>query len=606
MGLLPLLSMVLAQLVPAFSELPVLDPSAQAHYVSSYDRSGGNDDGFRGTYSALYVDDRGEHVIFDARGPGTLFNLWFTSRENGRSPLGWGRLRFYFDGEDSPSIDMDADEFFSGRHPPFAAPFVYHAFQSTGGYVSYLPFPFAERLKITTERRVGFYNAYYHTYAPDRAVTSWNGEEDVSALERLWSRAGDNPNPRRPDEVVTGKSVLPSPLMPDGEPSPSTTLLHERQGAGVVTSLRFNPLFPLTPYQLQHVRLRIYWDGEDDPSVDAPLGHFFGSGLGEASVRAAPLGMSPSGAYYCYLPMPFWRSARFELVNENPTPIPEIWWEIELGDNGYAEANTGYMTARFRKEWPTTEGRDYEILDAGGRGLYLGQMMTVEPLRSEIKRWWEGDLRIRLDGKTRPVFNGTGHEDEYLGGWSNEWLMNPYSLPMHGEPITRDLTQVDFQWSAATSVYRFFVSGIPFQNGIRVTTEHGANNTANAMYSSVAYYYRRPEAMAKLDAVDAPEPSAANPLTSTFTFTLPPSGSYSHLRLRRAYDPGEIQSAELWLNDRRVGTWYDAARDEHAARAESDFLLPASGIGGLTELRFEVRAANEAWSQLGYELWGLK
>ena len=94
-----------------FAEYPRLRSDTQAHYVSSYDRTGGNDDGFDGTYSALYVDESGEHVIFDVKGPGMLYNLWFTSRMNGRSPLGWGRIKFYFDDEASPRIDMDVDDF---------------------------------------------------------------------------------------------------------------------------------------------------------------------------------------------------------------------------------------------------------------------------------------------------------------------------------------------------------------------------------------------------------------------------------------------------------------------------------------------------------------
>ena len=348
----------------------------------------------------------------------------------------WGRIKFYFDDEETPRIDMDADELFSGRHAPFKPPFVYHAFQSTGGYVSYLPYPFQGRLEITTEHRVGFYNAYYHTYAPDRVVETWTGKEDLSALERTWTRVGEPPGRQGDVELVSGRVSLDAPAMPDGEPVPSRKVLLDLNRSGVITSLRFSPLFPLTAYQLQHIVLRISWDGEDVPSVDAPLGSFFGSGLGEASVRAAPLGMSPSGPYYCYLPMPFWRQARIELVNENPEKTPEIWWEASIAANDYPEEETGYFNARYRREWPTREGEDYRLVEAEGRGTYVGQVMTVEPLRAEIKRWWEGDLRIYLDGQSYPAFHGTGHEDEYLGGWSNEWLMNPYSLPMHGEPKT--------------------------------------------------------------------------------------------------------------------------------------------------------------------------
>jgi hypothetical protein len=190
--------------------------------------------------------------------------------------------------------------------------------------------------------------------------------------------------------------------------------------------------------------------------------------------------------------MPFWEGFEIELVNENPKATPDLWWEVRVDDAGaYDRGTSGSFHAVYRREWPTITGKDYELLDAAGRGVYVGQVMTVEPLRAEIKRWWEGDLRLYLDGRRTPAFHGTGHEDEYLGGWSNEWLMNPYSLPMHGEPKTSALKQVDFQWSAATTVYRFFPGGVPFQNGISVSTEHGPRNTANAMYSSVSTTTRR-------------------------------------------------------------------------------------------------------------------
>jgi hypothetical protein len=577
----------------ALDDYPRLRSDVQAHYVSSYDRSGGNDDGFDGTYSALYVDERGEHVIFDVKGSGTLYNLWFTSRVNGRSPLGWGRIKFYFDDEETPRVDMEADELFSGQHPPFVPPFVYHAFESTGGYVSYLPFPFHERLKITTERRVGFYNAYYHTYSSDRPVESWTGQEDISALERMWTRAGAPPTHRSSVETFSGRVSLEAPAMPDGEPVPSRETLFDYPGAGTITSLRFNPLFPLTAYQLQHIVLRIFWDGAATPAVESPLGSFFGSGLGEASVRAVPLGMSPSGPYYCYLPMPFWRGARIELVNENPDEIPEIWWEVAIAGNDAVESETGTFHAHYRREWPTTQGVDYGLLDVEGRGTYVGQVMTVEPLRAEIKRWWEGDLRIYVDGQTYPAFSGTGHEDEYLGGWSNEWLMNPYSLPMHGEPKTTELRQVDFQWSAATTVYRFFVGGIPFQNGIKVSTEHGAENTADAMYSSVAYYYARPDGMERLDEASA---------SASFKLTVP--AGYSGLRLRRSYHPALRQEAEVWMNGERVGVWYSADVNAYVSELERDFLLPSVGAG--SEIEIEIRPLGPDWSAFRYELWGLQ
>lgn len=620
------LAILASPLSQSLDDYVKLRADVQAHYVSSYDRTGGNDDGFNGTYSALYVDERGEHVLVDVRAPGTLYNLWFTSRQNGRSPLGFGRIKFYFDDETIPRIDMDADELFSGRNPPFVPPFVFHAFQSTGGYVSYLPLPFAKRLKVTTENRVGFYNAYYHTYTPDTVIESWSGDEDTSALQKLWTRPGEPPE-ELSGELLSGTFELAAPAMPDGAPMPSKLTLFEHDGAGVIRAFRMNPLFPLTAYQLQHVMLRIYWDGEKTPSIDAPLGSFFGSGLGEAHVRAVPLGMSPSGSYYCYLPMPFWKRARVELTNENPEALPEIWWEARIASNELVENDSGYLNARFRKEWPTTAGKDFEILEADGRGVYVGQVMTVEPLRAEIKRWWEGDMRIYLDGRRSPAFHGTGHEDEYLGGWSNEWLMNPYSLPMHGEPKTTELTQVDFQWSAATTVYRFFVGGIPFQNGIEVSTEHGARNTADAMYSSVAFYYRSlsAPAMEKVAELEVDGPltlssefegrddgvsftDSGRIVSDSFHFELDVPIEVSHLRLRRLFDQSRVQEAEVWVNGERVGIWYIAGTNDTKRWAEADFLLPASVVKDGESLEFEIRPVGRSgeWAEFRVELWGVR
>ena len=86
---------------------------------------------------------------------------------------------------------------------------------------------------------------------------------------------------------------LAAPLTPDGAVVPQQATLASLDGPGVITALTLQPLFPLTAYQLDHLRLRAYWDGVTTPTVDAPLGSFFGSGLGEADVRAVPIGMSP-------------------------------------------------------------------------------------------------------------------------------------------------------------------------------------------------------------------------------------------------------------------------------------------------------------------------
>ncbi len=624
--------------IEAFDEYPFLRPDVDPHYLSSFDRTGGNNDGFSGDYSALYVDANGEHVIFDSKGPGAVYTLWFTSRENGWAPLGWGQIKFYFDDEAAPRLAIDGDELFSGKRKPFVAPFVFNAFSTTGGYACYMPFPYKSRLKITTERRVGFYNIYSHAYAPDHQVESWTGREDYSAGAALWNAPGLNPLGTLDADVSSGTLDLAAPALPDGEPVPAVARMFEWNGAGAITGLRLNPLFPLTPYQLNHITIRMFWDGEATPSVSAPLGSFFGSGLEEAPVRAVPLGMTSAGAYYCYLPMPFWKSARIELVNENTDRTPKIWWEVRVtpqASKPYPRDRCGYFKAQYKREWPTTNGVDYGILDTRGRGVYVGQVMTVEPVRPEIKRWWEGDLRIYLDGRRQPAFHGTGHEDEYLGGWSNEWLMNPYSLPMHGEPATRDLKAIDFQWNASTTVYRFFVGGVPYQSRISVSTEHGVDNGVPAMYSSVAYYYEQPDGSQMVDALDVgnadeekrhryrADPAAGikslvaqfegahdqesvtdegREVTNGSRFSFTVSERTSELRLRRLYDQTALQEAEVVINGASAGPWYAPAVNPHKRWAESDFLIPAALVSGRT-VDVEIRVRQGRWTEYRYELW---
>lgn len=147
-----------------FDLLPQILQGTQVRQVSSYDRSGGNDDGFDGTYSALYIDGNGEYVLFDEIGAGCIYRIWLTY-SSGFPEYGENRLRFYFDNEPVARLDLTIDEFFSGTHHPLLFPLAGRRHQSSHGYYSYLPFPYRERLKITMNSRPYFYGITYHRLA---------------------------------------------------------------------------------------------------------------------------------------------------------------------------------------------------------------------------------------------------------------------------------------------------------------------------------------------------------------------------------------------------------------------------------------------------------
>ncbi|MBN1123374.1 MAG: DUF2961 domain-containing protein [Sedimentisphaerales bacterium] len=471
------------------SFLPCLYPNVESYYLSSYDRSGGNDDGFRGTYSQLYIDDKGEHVIFEADGPGCIYNFWFTGSN---IALHWGKIRFYFDGEKTPRFECTEKELFSGEKKPFLYPLATDAFISSGGFSCSAPIPFAKHLKITTEKTVGFYNIYYQLYK-DRSLTSWTPDQEYSRLITLFERCGSEPK-NFPEKVKNIRKAV-SLGRASGRERPQRELLSLNQ-AGAVQSIKINPLYAPDTYSLNHIYLQIFYDGQDKPAVDVPIGPFFGSGLGEANVRSLFVGMSTSGTYYCYLPMPFRKGIRIILQNRSHDSGGEFFYEICYTKGFSKEQNTGmagYFGVHYNTAWPIVEEKDYILFDYNGKGAVVGQVMTVEPVKPDRKRWWEGDMRIYIDGEKTPRFHGTGHEDEYQGGWSTFWLTNPYSLPLFGQPKTENLIDVYGQVNGSTTAYRFWPGKIHFKKSITISTEHGNHNDTPANYSSLVYYYYDPE-----------------------------------------------------------------------------------------------------------------
>ncbi len=471
------------------ASLPYLFSNVESHYLSSYDRSGGNDDGFRGTYSELYVDENGEHVIFEETGPGCIYNFWFTgtSRE-----LHWGKLRFYFDGEQAPRFESQGSELFTGQKEPFSYPLAAHAFISSGGFSCSAPIPFSRHLKVTTEKRAGFYNIYYQLYK-GLALESWTPQQDYSRLIALFERCGRDPKKLAEKVHVVRSDFSLGPASRENTPEQELLLLDH---GGVIQHLKINPLFAPDTYSLNHLFLQIFYDGDVKPAVDVPIGPFFGSGLGEANVRSLFVGMSTSDSYYCYLPMPFRRGIRVVMQNRNHATGGKFSCQIGYSTGFPKEQNEvpiGYFGATYNAAWPIVETEDYVLFDHRGVGAVIGQVMTVEPVKPDRKRWWEGDMRIYIDGEAKPRFHGTGHEDEYQGGWSTFWLTNPYSLPLFGEPKTETLIDVFGQVNGSTTVYRFWPGKIHFSKAITISTEHGNNNDTPANYSSLVYYYYLPE-----------------------------------------------------------------------------------------------------------------
>ena len=199
----------------------------------------------------------------------------------------------------------------------------------------------------------------------------------------------------------------------------ASAVLAEAQGTSGTVRRIWMTIPDRSPRMLRGLRLDMYWDGATRPAVSAPLGDFFGIGLGRMTAFQSALFSNPEGrSFNCVLPMPFRTGMKIVMTNESGQDLPELFYDINytLGDRH--PTNMLYFHAHWRREAPTRLQQDYEILPrVEGRGRYLGTNIgIITDRRTYSHTWWgEGEIKIYLDGdRELPTLVGTGTED-YVG-----------------------------------------------------------------------------------------------------------------------------------------------------------------------------------------------
>lgn len=270
------------------------------------------------------------------------------------------------------------------------------------------------------------------------------------------------------------------------------------QGAGVVTHIWFTINSP-DPMHLKNLVLRAWWDGESSPSVEVPIGDFFGLGLGEYFVyQSALTAVAPVKALNAYFTMPFASAARITVSNEGTVPVRNLYYAVDYVSLPELPGDLGRFHAQYRQAAPcravesngkNLDGRDnYVFLEAEGRGHFLGVMQAI--VQNENGWFGEGDDMIFIDGDTLPTINGTGTEDYFNGAWG--YGDQPFANMHQGVPYTVDPAHIGGRYCQ----YRWHLeSPIAFEKSIRVTIEHGtANNRSDSFYSTAFWYQTEPHA----------------------------------------------------------------------------------------------------------------
>ena len=286
-------------------------------------------------------------------------------------------------------------------------------------------------------------------------------------------------------------------------PGATLTVL-DADGPGTISHMWFT-IATGEQYHLKRIVLRIYWDGEDSPSVEAPIGDFFGLGLGiYHSWQSEMLSVGSDKSLNCFFPMPFRKHARITITNEGKQPIGSFYYNIDYRTYSHPlPDDTIYFHAEYRQAQPNhgwtnqwknngdplvndksnPDGKDnYVWMEAKGHGQYVGVTMSV--LQNQDFWWGEGDDMFFIDGEKTPSIIGTGSEDYFLGAW--DFGGKPFSYQLYGAPIVGDELA-----GSRSSVYRFHLdSPIPFTKSFKATIEHGNANARSDNYYSVAYWYQ--------------------------------------------------------------------------------------------------------------------
>ena len=327
--------------------------------------------------------------------------------------------------------------------------------------------------------------------APEELFAAARLREYKARRSSSWDRSGGN-----------GDAVAVNPG--------KEAVLLDVTGAGVVTHLWFTINSP-DPMHLKNLVLRAWWDGESAPSIESPIGDFFGLGLGEYyTYQSALLAVAPMKALNAYFTMPFASAARMTVTNEGTIRTDNLYFAVDYVTVAQLPGDLGRFHAQYRQAAPCKAWTDqwtneyspainekknlsgegnYVFLEATGRGHFVG--VTHAVLQNQDQWFGEGDDMIFIDGDTVPTINGTGTEDYYNGAW--DFGGKEFANLHQGAPYIVDPERIGGRYC----LYRWHTeSPIPFEKSIRVTMEHGhANHRADNFYSTAFWYQTEPHAV---------------------------------------------------------------------------------------------------------------
>ena len=445
--------------------------------ISSYDPTGGNEDGFAGKYS--FIRKEGDHLILaDLKGPGVVNRIWTPTPTS-------DTLLFYFDGEKEARFKVCFRDLFSGKVKPFVRPLCAN---EVGGFYCYFPFVYEESLKIAfTGKSIQFHQIQYRSLDGQK-VRSFTPEiisevePLVDQIVRKWSNHSptvvDHADGRSEGYRTESRTFTLAP----GE---EVCFFNATKG-GRIVGFEIEAGAGLEGLN-KDVILKAKWDDDEGYAINAPAADYFGYAFGKSAMRGILAGCA-AGRNYSYLPAPFDSKALLSLSYEKREGVAQapvqVTTRVYHNDVKRKRGKEGRLYTNWRRDRDPAEGEYYRFLDYKGRGHYVGTVHLAQGKLPQMTLFFEGDDSTHVDGRMR--IHGTGSEDYFNGGWYallDRWDRGA-SMPLHGA--------LDYSLQMSrTGGYRFYLNDkMSFNDEIYIGIEHGPEgNKIPVDYTSVAYFY---------------------------------------------------------------------------------------------------------------------
>jgi len=456
------------------SRLP-LYRMGEIEQLSSYDRTGGNDDGFSGKYSFVRKEAEGL-VIADLKGPGVINRIWTPTPSA-------DTIKFYFDGEKTARISIPFIDLLTGKSYPFVSPLCGNAI---GGFYCYLPIPYEKSLKIVfTGKIFRFHQIEYRSLTEKEKMKSFSinmidDYKDIfKKIEDVWSKQ------LSPLEVY-GAHLKVKKINLNLRSGVEEDIFEIKKG-GRIVGIEFGAGSDLLQ-AYRKVMITARWDNEAKKALDLPLHDFFGFAFGKPAMQSILLGSNQT-KLYSYLPMPFDNSAEIKLkydkISANDPDELLISGTIYYTDDKRDKNLEGKLYAQSRRVYNGEKAVPHTIADVTGKGHYIGTILIAQGLEDGHTYFFEGDDIATIDGKMK--FHGTGSEDYFNGGYyavPDKWDTG-FSLPIHGSLAYSQMT-------SRTGGYRFYLSDkLNFEQAFNLTIEHQPQDSVNVKtdYTSIGLFY---------------------------------------------------------------------------------------------------------------------